>query len=462
MTDADTIEHHIPESDATALPEMNRQRVFGLALPIIGEQILHTLVVAVDTLLVARLGEEAIAGVGTAVEFIYFIIAILVALEIGTTVLVSQAFGAGLHDRVAWLSHQSLIWAVVLSVPVSIAGYFAAPHIIGIFGLEPQVAEYATTYLQITAATSIFLLLTFVCGAIFRGRGDGRTPLLAAVAANIVNVIASYLLIFGELGLPELGVAGSAWGAALARATSAAILLWLLTSGRRGIRLSGRRWLPEIDAARSLFRLGLPASIERILDSAGFVTMMAVVASIGTSALAAQQVVFTALAISFLPGFGFGLAATSLVGQSVGSGDLASAAQASRIAERWAIVWMGVGGIVYFAFAPQILGIFSDDPDVVDPGARAIRALAVVLPLWAIWSVYGGSLRGLGDTITPMISIVVTVWSSVFVAFLLVHFFDAGLGAVWLTFACITPFGAFFNRTRYWRRMASPRVGTEF
>lgn len=461
MTDAEALNHDITDDNAAALPAMNRQRVFGLALPIIGEQVLHTLVVAVDTLLVARLGEEAIAGVGTAVEFIYFIIAILVALEIGTTVLVSQAFGAGNHDRVAWLSHQSLIWAVLLSVPVSIVGYVAAPHIIGVFGLEPEVAENATTYLQITAATSIFLLITFVCGAIFRGRGDGRTPLLAAVAANVVNVIASYLLIFGELGLPELGVAGSAWGAALARATSAVILLWLLTSGRRGMKFSGRTWLPQIDAARSLFRLGLPASIERILDSAGFVTMMAVVATIGTSALAAQQVVFTALAISFLPGFGLGLAATSLVGQCVGAGDLASAAQASRIAERWAIVWMGIGGVVYFVFAPSILRIFSDDPDVVDPGSRAIRALAVVLPLWAIWGVYGGSLRGLGDTITPMISIVVTVWSSVLAAFVLVRYFDAGLGTVWLTFACFTPFGAFFNRVRYWRRMASPRVGTD-
>lgn len=435
---------------------MNRARVFALALPIIGEQLLHTLVVAVDTLLVARINKEAVAGVGTAVEFIYFIIAILVALEIGATVLISQAFGAGDIARVVTLARQALSWAAALSIPVSIAGYVAAPHIIGLFGLEPEVADNATTYLQITAATSVFLLLTFVCGAIFRGQGDSRTPLLGAVFANVVNVIASYLLIFGEFGLPELGVAGSAWGAALARATSAAIMLWLLFTGRRGITLAGSgSWIPHIESGRALFRLGLPASIERILDSAGFVTMMAVVAMIGTSALAAQQVVFTALAISFMPGFGFGLAATSLVGQSVGARDLESAAAASRIAERWAIIWMAAGGIVYFAFAPSILRIFSEDPDVVEPGARAVRALAVVLPLWAIWSVYGGSLRGLGDTITPMISITVTVWSSVFVAYLLVRFFDGGLGSVWLTFACITPFGALFNRTRYWRKLGS-------
>ena len=458
MSDAATAELHIPETIENASPEMNRQRVFSLAVPIIGEQLLHTMVVAVDTLLVARLGEEAIAGVGTAVEFIYFIIAILVALEIGTTVLISQAFGAGKLDRVVYLARQSLSWALFLAAPVSIVGYFAAPHIVGVFGLEPEVAENATTYLQITAATSVFLLITFVCGAIFRGRGDSRTPLLAAVAANLVNIVASYLLIFGELGLPELGVAGSAWGAAMARATSAGIMLWLLASGHRGITLKGSgSWLPNVDAARSLFRLGLPASIERILDSAGFVTMMAVVATIGTSALAAQQVVFTALAISFMPGFGFGLAATSLVGQSIGARNFEAAGLATRIAERWAVIWMSIGGAVFFVFAPSILRIFSDDPDVVEPGARAVRALAVVLPLWAIWSVYAGSLRGLGDTITPMISITVTVWSSVVVAYVLVRFFDGGLGAVWLTFACITPFGAFFNRSRYWRKLNSGR-----
>jgi putative MATE family efflux protein len=438
---------------------MSRSRVFGLALPIIGEQLLHTMVVAIDTLLVARLSKEAVAGVGTAVEFIYFIIAILVALEIGTTVLISQAFGAGNHVRVAHLARQSLSWGLTLAAPVSIAGYLATPTIVNLFGLEPQVADHATTYMQISAATSVFLLMTFIAGAVFRGRGDSRTPLYAAIVANLVNVIASYGLIFGKLGMPELGVAGSAWGSALARASSAAILIGLLFAGKRGISIrSSDSWKPRLATGQALFRLGLPASLEQVVASAGFVTMLAVVALIGTSALAAQQIAFTALAIAFMPGFGFGLAATALIGQSVGANRLDDAGLASRIAENWAVIWMSIGGVIYFLLAPQIMSIFTDESDVQDAGVSALRALAIGLPVWAVWSVYGGSLRGIGDTITPLITNGSTVWASVLMAYIWVSFFDGGLGSVWLTFFVTAPFGAAFNRYRYWSQLRSGSV----
>src|SRR5690349_16499987 len=167
---------------------MDRHRVLGLAVPIIGENLLQTLVGAVDTLLVAKLGSEAVAGVGTAVEFVYFIISILIALEIGATVLVSQAHGAGLLQRVRDVARQSLVWGVLLAVPVSVLGYALAPTVIGLFDTEPVVTGYASHYLRITAAMSVFLLLTFVCGAIFRGVGDSRTPLMASVVGNVVNV----------------------------------------------------------------------------------------------------------------------------------------------------------------------------------------------------------------------------------------------------------------------------------
>ncbi len=466
MHDALAAEHHNTEASATFPAEMNRQRVFGLALPIIGEQLLHTMVVAVDTLLVARIGKEAVAGVGTAVEFIYFIIAILIALEIGATVLISQAFGARDHGRVVLLARQAIAWAVTLTIPVSALGLIAAPHVVGLFGLEPQVADNATTYLQITAGCSVFLLMTFVCGSIFRGRGDGRTPLMAAVVANIVNVVASYALIFGEFGMPELGVAGSAWGAALGRASSAGIMLWLLYTGKRGITIRGHgSWRPRLDIGKALLRLGVPASLEQIVASSGFVTMLAVVAMIGTSALAAQQIAFTALAIAFMPGFGFGLASTALIGQSVGAGQLDQAALASRIAEKWAIIWMTCGGAIYFVFAPNIMSLFTSEADVIDHGVDALRALAVGLPVWAVWSVYAGSLRGIGDTISPLISNGSTVWAAVVMAFIWVRFFDGGLGAVWLTFLATAPFAAGFNRLRYWRRLNSghikPAAGVE-
>ena len=164
---------------------MTQRRVLALATPIIGENLLQTMVAAVDTFMVARLGSAAVAGVGAGFEIVFFIISILSAIDIGATVLVSQAIGAGERHRANHLARQAIVWGILLAVPVSVTMFFAAPSIIALFGTEPDVAAAASTYLRITAATSVALFLSFVCGAVLRGAGDSRTPLAAAVLANV-------------------------------------------------------------------------------------------------------------------------------------------------------------------------------------------------------------------------------------------------------------------------------------
>ena len=434
---------------------MTQRRVLGLALPIMGENLLQTTVGAVDTLMVARLGSAAVAGVGTSIEIVFFIIAALIAVNIGATVLVSQAIGAGEREEANRLARQSIVWGVFAALPVSLLGYLFAGRIIALFDTEPDVAAAGTTYLEITAATSVVLLLSFLCGAILRGAGDSRTALYASVLANAVNVVVAYLLIFGRFGLPELGVAGSAWAAAAGRASSAALLLVLLVNGRRAISIRGRvGWRPKPAIGRRLLRLGVPTAMEEMLLALGFTTMMAVVAALGTASLAAQQIGFTALAIAFMPGFAFGLAATALVGQSIGARDLTAARTAARIAMRWSIAWMAVGGLIYFLLAPQVMGIFTDDPEVVAAGERALRALSIGLPFWAIWVVNGGALRGSGDTRTPMLMSATAVWLAVGLAWAWVRWFDGGLGGVWLTFFFTAPLAGFGNWFALRRRLA--------
>lgn len=427
-------------------PRIGHRRVLGLALPIIGENLLQTSVVAVDTFMVARLGTDEVAGVGTAAELVYFLIAMLVALDIGATVLVAQAIGAGEPSLANRLAKQAIAWGLLLAVPVSIFGYVAAGPVIDLFGTEPDVAQHATTYLHITTAMSIFLLLTFLSGAVLRGAGDSRTPLYAAMAANVVNVIGSYLFIFGHLGLPELGVAGSAWGAACARMTSAAILMTMLARGNRSISIRGREgWRPVPRTGRGIFRLGLPAAVQEMQSSAGFMTMLAVVAILGTAALAAQQIGFTALSLAFMPGFAFGVASTALVGQSIGANRPEDATRTASIAVRWSAGWMAAGGLICGLLARSLMEAFTDDPVVVENGVHALRALALGLPFWAIWFVFGGALRGVGDTRTPLIAAAVGVWGAVGLASLAVTRLDGGLGSVWLAFLVTAPMAALIN-----------------
>ena len=447
-------------SEPVAVEPMTQRRVLTLATPIIGENLLQTLVGAVDTFMVARLGAAAVAGVGIGFELVFFLISILSAIDIGATVLVSQAIGAGQQERANRLARQAIVWGLLLAVPVSIGMFVAAPTIIGLFGAAPDVTAAAATYLQVTAATSIALFLSFVCGAVLRGAGDSRTPLQAAILANVVNVIVAYVLIFGHLGLPALGVAGSALGAATGRSVGAAYMLVMMARGHKAISLSGSwGWRPRLTSARQLLTLGVPAAMEQVLSSGAFMVLVGVVALIGTHALAAQQITFTALSLAFLPAFGFSIAATALVGQSIGARVPADARKASRIALRWAMIWMGVGGVLAFLFSERVMNVFSADPAVIAAGTDALRSLSVALPFWGLWFVSSGSLRGSGDTRTPLLIGASTMWLSVLIAWIAVRWFGAGLGTVWFGFVLTTAPASLLMWRAYRRRIADFEQG---
>src|SRR5215207_9852551 len=171
-------------SEARAL----RRRVWGLAAPVIGENFLETLLGIVDTLLVAGLGAVAIAGVGSALQIMFFLISALSALAIGSSVLVAQAVGAGDSARAGQLGRQSLIWSVLFSIPLSVGGFLLSEPIMGVFGLEREVAAISVQYLQVTMGTVVVLVALFIGSGVLRGAGDARTPLRVTALANLLNV----------------------------------------------------------------------------------------------------------------------------------------------------------------------------------------------------------------------------------------------------------------------------------
>ncbi|MXY92782.1 MAG: MATE family efflux transporter [Caldilineaceae bacterium SB0670_bin_27] len=426
----------------TASPRPTAQkRVFNLAWPVIGESFLETMLMVVDTWMVAQLSTAAIAGVGTSVQVLFFIIAALGALSVGSSVLVAQAYGAGKLVEAARLARQSIVWSVILSLPLALVGFFLEGPVIGLFGVEADVARIGKEYLQVTIATVVVLIVLMIGGGALRGLGDSQTPMRVTALANFVNVFLTYGLIFGVAGLPGLGAVGSAWGTFLSRLLAAILLLIVMWRGRQGVSISGRinNWLPEISVANSVLRIGVPAALEQLLTSAAFTSMTAIVASLGTAALASHRIAFNVLSLSFLPGFGFAIAATALVGQSVGAREPKEGAEAASIATRWAVVWMAVMGAVSYFLAEPILRLFSQDPAVVSDGVDAIRVVALAQPFWAILFVQSGALRGMGNTSFPLRANTGGIWATMIIAWVAVNYFDGGITRVWGVFLITSP-----------------------
>jgi MATE family multidrug resistance protein len=434
-----------------------RKRVLGLAWPVIGENFLETLLGIVDTVLVAGLGSVAIAGVGSALQVMFFLISALSALAIGSAVLVAQAVGAGDVARAGRLGRQSLIWSVLFSIPLTVIGFLLSGPIIGVFGLEPQVAEIGTQYLQVTMGTVVVMVALFIGSGVLRGAGDARTPLRVTALANLLNVALAYGLIYGHFGLPALGTVGSAWATFIARSFALVLLLGALWHGRNGVTISGRGgWRPDFGVARQVLTIGIPAALEQVLATLGFLVLALVVARLGTDVLAAQRITFNALSLSFLPGIGFGIAATALVGQSVGARQIGEGQAAARVATRWAVIWMSAIAALLIAFAPQIFQLFTSDAAVIEAGVPGLRVLALTQPFWAVLFVQAGALRGTGNTRFPLMVTGTSIWAAVGLALALLETVGGGLVSVWAAFLALAPLMAFLM----WRRFR--RTAAEF
>lgn len=429
-----------------------RRRVLGLAGPVIGENFLETLLGIVDTLLVAALGAAAIAGVGSALQVMFFLISALSALAVGSSVLVAQAYGAGDIRRASHLARQSLLWSVIASIPLALLGWVSAGPVIAIFGVEADVARIGTEYLQVTMGTVVVLIALFIGGGVLRGAGDGRTPMIVTGIANVINVVLAYGMIYGHFGLPALGPVGSAWATFIARAIALVLLITALWYGRNGVTIRGSgSWLPQPGIARQIMGIGVPAAFEQVLVSGAFSALTIIVAVLGTEILAAYRLAFQALSFSFLPGIGFGIAATALVGQSIGARRLWEGAQAARIATGWAVIWMSTLGALFLIFAEPIMRLFTSDPVVVGAGAAGLRIMALTQPFWAIMFVQSGALRGTGNTRFPLLVTGGGIWLSIGLAYVLLNTIGGGLISVWASFLVVAPFLSLL----FWRRFRS-------
>lgn len=450
-SDAPTVA--VPPPAPTEAPSL-RRRVFNLAWPVISENFLQTMLGIVDTIMVARLGPAALAGVGSAIQIMFFIISALSATSVGSSVLVAQSVGAQNFERASRLAKQSLIWSVLISAPLLLIGLIAAEPIISIFGMEPEPSRVGADYLRVTMGTLSVLTLMLLGGGVLRGVGDSRTPMLITLFSNVVNVIFTYGLIFGELGMPELGAVGSAWGTFISRVFGFAILFWVMWRGIKGVSIRGADgWMPDWSAARQILKIGLPAATEQMLNSVAFLTMSIVVAQLGTLALAAHRVALNAMSISFLPGLGFALAATALVGQSIGARRPDEAKQVTLIATQWALVWMGLLAIIFLFFAERIIAIFTPDPTVVAMGGAGLRAIALTQPFWAINMVQSGGLRGTGNTQYPLRVGTSGIWAAVLLgaAFTFITARAFGLIPIWAAFLFTAPVTAVL----VWRKFRS-------
>jgi MATE family multidrug resistance protein len=400
----------VARSLRTLLADHSYRRVLALALPAVGEQLLNMAVGLFDTFMVGHIGAEAVAAVGLANQAVMLVTTFYAAVATGVTALVARHIGAGEPDQANRILHQGYLLGTGIGLLGSISVLALALPIMAALRAPAEVMGPGAGYLRITAATYLLAAWLFVGSAALRGAGDTRSPMLVMLVVNIINIVVAYLFIYGPGPFPALGVAGSAIGAATGRGVGGLLVTWLLWRGRGGLRLQLRRFLPDLGQIKRILNIGVPAGAEQLMMRLGMTAYITTVAALGTKAYAAHQLALQGESLAYMPGFGFAVAATTLVGQGLGARDLARARSDGYLAQRLAVILMAGMGVLFFTFPAQIIGVFIDDPEVIQLGIWPLRLVAFSQPALATMMVLAGGLRGAGDTRATLVITAAGLW----------------------------------------------------
>ena len=390
----------------TALGAVRREvkPMIALAVPVVVAELGWIAMGIVDIGMVGRLGAEAIGAVGVG-SMLFMTLAVFgIGFLLGLDTLVSQAFGAEkLEDCHRWLVHGAAL-SIVLTMPMTLLARIGAASL-HVWGFDPEVLRLTIPYLEVVAWSALPLLLYATFRRYLQSMNVVLPVMFALVSANLINVLANWILIFGHLGAPALGVNGAGWATCISRVYMATVLLATILY-RNARDRSGLWSVPlKLDLARMrrLIGLGFPAAVQVTLEVGVFAAVTALAGRLAPASLAAHQVALNVASVTFMVPLGVASAGAVRVGQAVGRRDAAGASQAGWAALLLGVLFMGCAALVFLALPEPILRLFTSEPAVVATGVSLLWIAAGFQLFDGVQGVATGLLRGLGDTRTPML-----------------------------------------------------------
>lgn len=385
------------------------RQIIKLAWPVIFEGVIIMAVNVLLTAMVGRLGAVPLASVGLAVMMQFASALVFAAAGTGAAAIVARETGAGRWQEVRSITGQAIMLGAVLGVVLAVAGLLAADWVLSLTAAEPEVSSLAAGLVKITFMFTPFYLILSIGTAILRGMGKTQTAFYITIFNNALALIIAYMLIFGK-GLPLLGAYGAAWGLGISQLAGAMAALVVLHN-LKTVRLSWRHILSiQRPVIKRIVDISVPAGLEQFAMQSGRIVFNFMLAGAGAAQFAAHQIALQVESMSFMPGFGFSVAAMTLVGQYLGKGMPHRAVQFAWLTNKIAFWSMTVMGAFMFVFARQLTSLFINDQQVIQWGTLLVMVAVLEQPTLALCFVFGGALRGSGDTRWPMYVTTFGVW----------------------------------------------------
>ncbi|ADO46117.1 MATE efflux family protein [Hydrogenobacter thermophilus TK-6] len=399
------------------------KKVTKLAMPIILSNLLYTVESAFSIILVSGLSATAVAAVGYSASMLWFIYSLMALSYTGTSVLVAQMTGARKDPSPA------LLWGLVMSFFTALPLTFVGTHLVAFlmerFGASKGVVFLAREYLDPIFAFITVGFITNTIYAAYNGYGDTKTPFKVALIMNLVNISSAYLLIYGNLGFPRLETRGAGWGIALSEVVGLLAYAYLYLRKKKPFPIS---MCFSRDVLAKMLRIGTPTALERAFSSLSFNIFVGFLASFGDKVLAAHQIGLRVESASFMIGFGFMVAATTLSGQNWGAKNYAGLHHGIRITAHLTAFVMGLMGVFLLVFPYYFSLIFTRDTQVIEYAVYYLVIVALSQPQMAYASIYSGALKGMGKTHIPLAVNLTSFWVfRIIPSYLLLKYFHTPL-----------------------------------
>ena len=388
------------------LPHKNYYKnILRVALRAIAGLSSQMVVSLVDTAMVGRLDEAtyALAAMGIGVLATWALISFFSSLATGIHVIVARKYGQADYISCGITLNNSILIALVIGIIVAAVGVFFANPIAHLFAADPIVGDYASDYIFYRFLGIPFFLISVSYRGFFFGISKTKIFMISGVITNLLNVIFNYMLIYGELGFPRMGLAGAGLGSTFATLFDPMFYLFIILLPSYRKRFQNFKNLKiDKNIISAIFKISLPVSFQNVFILIGFLSFIAIIGLIGTVEQAATQAIISTLFMSFLPCFGFGIAVQTLVGNNLGAGKYNLAKIYGFETAKVATVYTAILGIIFILIPQYVLLIVTNNQSIIEMAKPALRIAGFTQLFYGVGIVLANGLQAAGRTMYVM------------------------------------------------------------
>jgi putative MATE family efflux protein len=374
-----------------------RKAIFLLAVPMILEMCMESVFAVVDIFFVSKLGSAAAATVGLTESVLTIIYSLAIGLSMAATAMVARRVGEKDTKAAAEAGAQALIICFCISILISIVGLFYAPEILSLVGASPEIISIGSTYVTIMLTGNIVIMLLFLINGIFRGAGDAAIAMKSLWLANLCNIIFCPILIH------FYGLTGAAMATTTGRGIGVLYQLYHLYKGKGLIQLGLAHFKPVFGVIKSILNIASTGTLQFLIASASWIFMAKIIAGYGSDAIAGYTIAIRLIIFFLMPAWGLSNAAATLVGQNLGAKQIERAEQSVWKTAKYNGIFMGIVSLLFITAAPFFVGLMSNQPVVIETGARALRIISFGYLFYGVGMVMMNAFNGAGDSRTPTI-----------------------------------------------------------